>query len=230
MAGVHRLPQVQAKLPAGYKVVAKGNRGEIYLYGIIGQDWFGEGITAKKFADDLKALGDVKTIDLYINSEGGSVFEGKAMYSKLNDHPAEVIAHVDGLAASAASFVAMAGDRIEINEGAFIMIHNAWTFAIGNAEALRKEASLLDSIDKTMVDLYAARTKNSRNQIEKWMAEEKWFDAEEAVSSGFADKVIENKKVAALTIKHPETMKNLPAALDPRKAAALTKIAALRRP
>jgi ATP-dependent protease ClpP protease subunit len=107
--------------------------GEIYLY-----DWFGDGVTAKQFADDLKALGNVKTIDLRINSEGGSVFDGKAMYSLLNEHKAKIIVHIDGLAASAASFVAMAGDEIEIAEGGFVMIHNAYMVAMGDARELRR--------------------------------------------------------------------------------------------
>ncbi len=102
----------------GYRVVNRGkDSAEIYLYGAIGGDWMGEGITAKQFADDLKALGPVKKIDLRINSEGGSVFDGKAMYSLLNAHSANITVHVDGLAASAASFIAMAGDTIEIAEG-----------------------------------------------------------------------------------------------------------------
>src|SRR6185369_10879333 len=124
---------------SGYRMLAKGkDNAEIYLYGVIGGDWFGEGVTAKQFADDLKKLGNVKTIDLRINSEGGSVFDGKAMYSLLNEHPAKVVTHIDGLAASAASFLAMAGDEIEIAEGAFVMIHNAYTIAMGDARELRR--------------------------------------------------------------------------------------------
>src|SRR6185369_13034984 len=98
-------PKTEPQKDSGYRMLAKGkDNAEIYLYGVIGGDWFGEGVTAKQFADDLKKLGNVKTIDLRINSEGGSVFDGKAMYSLLNEHPAKVVTHIDGLAASAASF------------------------------------------------------------------------------------------------------------------------------
>jgi ATP-dependent Clp protease protease subunit len=116
---------------SGYRMVARGtDRAEIYLYGTVGADWFGEGVTAKQFAADLKGLGKVKTIDLRINSDGGSVFEGKTIYSLLAEHPAKVITRIDGLAASIASLIAMAGDEIHIAEGGFVMIHNAWTFTM----------------------------------------------------------------------------------------------------
>jgi ATP-dependent Clp protease protease subunit len=118
-----------------------------------------------KFADDLKALGNVKTIDLRINSEGGSVFDGKAMYTQLVEHKAKVITHIDGLAASAASFIAMAGDEIEIAEGGFVMIHNAWLFAMGDARELRRTADLLDTVNGTIIDVYVARTKGDRKAI-----------------------------------------------------------------
>jgi ATP-dependent Clp protease protease subunit len=223
---------VPLKKPAGasgYRVINRGNdRAEIYLYGIIGADWFGEGVTAKKFADDLKALGSVKTIDLRINSEGGSVFDGKAMYSLLVEHKAKVISHIDGLAASAASFIAMAGDEIEIAEGGFVMIHNAWMFAMGDAKELRRTADLLDTVNGTILDVYVARTKGDKGAIAKMMDEETWMTAAESVKHGFADKMVENLKVAAC-VDHPDRFKKLPAALKPnalRASAALDRISA----
>lgn len=217
--------------PSGYRVVARSqDRAEIYLYGTVGSDWFGDGVTAKQFSDDLKALGSVKNIDLRINSDGGDVFQGKTIYSRLVDHPAKVTVRVDGLAASIASLIAMAGDEIIISEGGFIMIHNAWTFTAGNAAALRETADLLDTVSGTILDTYAARTKMDRAAIKKMMDAETWMTGDEAVKNGFADKMSENMKVAA-SVSRPDIFKNLPAALKPnttRAVAALQRIAALK--
>lgn len=225
-APVVRLPKSDGK-PSGYKMAKRGSdRAEIFLYGLIGTDWFGEGVSAKKFADDLKALGSgIKTIDLRINSEGGDVFAGKAMYTLLRDHDAKIVTHIDGLAASAASFVAMAGDEIEISEGAFVMIHNAWTWAVGGADDMRRTAELLDTVNGTIRDVYVARTKNDEKSIKKWMDDETWMTGKEAVERGFADQMVENLKVAA-SIRHAGHFKNLPLALRPNRARAETLIAA----
>jgi ATP-dependent Clp protease protease subunit len=220
------VPLTKPAPASGYRVVNRGSdRAEIYLYGIIGADWFGDGVTAKTFADDLKELGNVKTIDLRINSEGGSVFDGKAMYSLLVEHKAKIITHIDGLAASAASFIAMAGDEIEIAEGGFVMIHNAWMFAMGDARELRRTADLLDTVNGTILDVYVARTKGDKKEIAKMMDDETWMTAAEAVKNGFADKMVENLKVAAC-VSHPDRYKRLPAALkNARAVAALNRIA-----
>lgn len=224
-------PKPSSSAPGGYRVVARGkDAAEIYLYGIIGTDWFGDGVSAKQFAADLKALGDVKTIDLRINSEGGSVFDGKAMYSLLNEHKAKIIVHVDGLAASAASFVAMAGDEIEIAEGGFVMIHNAYMVAVGDAREMRRSADMLETVNNTIIDTYVSRTKGDRKAIAKMMDDETWMTGAEAVKNGFADKMVENLKVAA-SVNHPDRFKNIPASLKPnhrRAASALARIAALK--
>ncbi len=218
------MKMVPKSAPAtGYGMFARGSdRGEIYLYGAIGSDWMGEGVTAKQFAADLKALGPVKHIDLRINSEGGSVFDGKAMYSLLNEHPAKITVHVDGLAASAASFIAMAGDTIEIAEGGFIMVHNAFMIAMGDSREMRKSADMLDIVNNTIIDVYAARTKGKVKDIVKMMDDETWMTGAEAVKHGFADKMVENLKIAA-SVKHPDRFKNMPKALS-RAAAALARI------
>lgn len=227
-------PKPSSAAPGGYRVVARSkDNAEIYLYGIIGTDWFGDGVSAKQFADDLKSLGSVKTIDLRINSEGGSVFDGKAMYSLLNEHSAKIVVHIDGLAASAASFVAMAGDEIEIAEGGFVMIHNAYMVAIGDAREMRRSADMLETVNNTIIDVYAARTKSDRKTIAKMMDDETWMTGAEAVKNGFADKMVENLKVAA-SVCNPDAIKafkNIPASLRPnnrRAAAALSRIAALK--
>lgn len=218
-----------AKSPGGYRFVARGtDRAEVYLYGVIGQDWFGEGVSAKQFADDLKKHKNVKTIDLRINSEGGDVFDGKAMYSLLVDHRATVNVFVDGLAASAASYIAMAGDNITISESAFFMIHNAWTVAFGGADDFRRTADLLETVNQTVLDVYVARTKRSEDEVRKWMDEETWFTGKESVENGFADAMTENLRVAA-SVRDPSKFKNVPSNLLPRRAAALADIEKLRR-
>lgn len=220
---VHKIP---AKAPGGYRMIARGNRGEIYLYGVIGDSWFGDGVSAKQFAADLKALGAVKTIDLRINSEGGDVFQGQTMYSLLTQHEAKVIVHIDGLAASAASFVAMAGNEIEIAEGAFVMIHNARGGMWGEADDLRKYADLIETVNGTIRDIYVARTKNETKKVKDWMDAETWFTGKEAVDAGFANRVVENLKVAA-SVSKPDQYRHLPAALRPRRALAARMIAGL---
>lgn len=218
-----------AKAPGGYRFAARGSdRAEVYLYGQIGESWFGDGISAKRFADDLKAVQNAKTIDVRINSEGGDVFDGKAIYMLLLQHKANVVVWVDGLAASAASFIAMAGNEINIAEGGFMMVHNAWTVAAGNSEDLRRTADLLESVSTSIRDTYTARTKRSTDEVQAWMDAETWFTGADAVKYGFADKMVENLKAAA-SVRDPGRFKNCPTELFPRRAAALATIAALRR-
>lgn len=214
---VHKLT---AKEPPGYRFLNRGNRAEIYLYGPIGSSWFSDdGVTARRVAADLKAAGTPKTIDVRINSEGGDVFEGQTIYTLLSQNDANIVVHIDGLAASAASFIAMAGNEIVISEGAYVMIHNARGGAWGQAEDLRKIATLLETVNGTISDIYVARTGNEIDQVKAWMDEEKWFTGKEALDAGFADKVIENLKVAACVTK-PDQFKNLPSALRPNRAIA----------
>jgi ATP-dependent Clp protease protease subunit len=218
-----------AKTPEGYRMINRGGgRGEVFLYGPIGQDFWGDGISAKIFADDLKALGAVTTIDVRINSEGGDVFDGKAMYTLLNAHAAKIIVHIDGLAASAASFIAMAGDEIEIAEGAFIMIHDCTGGCYGRAEDFRSYANLLDAANGSVVDVYVSRTGNDAATVKKWMKDETWMSGKDAVTNKFADRMVGNLKVAA-SVKRPAMFKNLPVALRPRRNAAVATLAALAK-
>jgi len=164
----------------------------VYLYDAIVSseieaDYFG-GVDPKQFAQALAGI-KASTINLRVNSPGGSVFAARSMAQAIKDHPAKVIAHVDGLAASAASFLIMAADEIVMAEGSFIMIHNAWSMTIGNAEGLRQEADLLDTIDESLVKTYAKRTNVSKDDIRSMMADETWLDADQAVAQGFATSV-----------------------------------------
>ena len=164
---------------------------EVFVYGDIGS--WGDGIGADEFARELKSL-KVTDITACINSGGGSVFEGQAIYNSLVNHPARVNVVIDGIAASIASVIAMAGDNISITEGSHIMVHKPWSMAMGDANSMRKEAEVLDSLESGIIDIYAARTGKSREKLEKWVSEETWFKGAAAVDAGFADNVIPAKR------------------------------------
>jgi ATP-dependent Clp protease, protease subunit len=179
-----------------FEIKAQGGEAEVFLYDAIVSDeqeaeWFG-GVAAAPF---VKALRGIKadTIHLRINSPGGSVFAARAIEQALRDHPARVVAHIDGLAASAATFVAMAADEVVISKGALFMIHKAWSIAMGNSDDLIESAALLEKIDGTLVDTYATRTGQKPEQVAQWMADETWFTAAEAIEHGFADKLADDK-------------------------------------
>lgn len=179
---------------------ADSDEAEIFLYDAIVSDeveaeWWG-GVAPESFVKALRGI-TAGTIHLRINSPGGSVFAARAMEQALRDHKAKIIVHIDGLAASAATFIAMAGDEIIMSKGALFMIHNAWTGLWGNAEDLRKEADLLDKIDATLVDTYAERSGKDKEAVAEWMTAETWFTAAEAVEHGFADRVAETEAKAA---------------------------------
>jgi ATP-dependent Clp protease protease subunit len=196
----------------GYSLKAKGDSSaEIYIYEDVGADWWG-GVSASQFAKDLKALGKVDTIDVRINSAGGDVFEGLAIYRQLVDNDARIVVHIDGWAASIASVIAMAGDEIRISQAAMVMIHDAWGVSIGNAADMRKMADLLDTTSGQITSIYSARTKQGRGQLREWMQEETWFTAEEAKEAGFADEIDENLKVAARFDPARHKFKNTPKA------------------
>jgi len=228
MASIHQFPRQRAR--GEFRVVNRANdMGEIWLYGPIGADWFGDGVTAKTFSDELKKLGKVQNIDLRINSDGGVVTDARAMYNLLVEHPARVTVHIDGIAASAASFIAMAGSEIQIAEGGFVMIHNARGVTFGEAEDHRRMANVLEQVNSTIVDTYVARTRQDEKTVRKWMAEETWFTGKEALANGFADKVVANMKVAA-SLSHSEMFKNLPQALRPNRARASALLADMKTP
>jgi ATP-dependent Clp protease protease subunit len=176
---------------------AKGQKvAEILLYGDVGEGWFG-GISADAFARELKALGPVETIDLRINSLGGDVFDGMAIYRQLVDHKARVVTHIDGTAASIASVIAMAGSEILISESASIMIHEAWGGVAGFAKDLRALADRMDRTSDQILDVYVARSGGDRARLRQQMAEETWFYGKEAVDAKLATAVVENMRMAA---------------------------------
>lgn len=173
-----------------------GTRGEIYIYEDIGEGWFG-GLTAKAFSDTMKELGNVAALDIYINSPGGSVFDGVAIYNQIKRFAGEKIVHIDGIAASIASIIAMAGDEIRIAANGMIMIHDPWGMAIGTADDMRKMSDSMDKIRETLLTTYVAKTGRTDKEISDWMTDETWMNAEESVKYGFASKITEEKAVKA---------------------------------
>ena len=170
---------------------------EMFLYGEIGPF----GISAKEFADELADLGDVPEITLHINSPGGDAFDGVAIFNSLVQHPATIIVRVDGIAASAASLVAMAGDRIEMAENAFLMVHEPMTLTMGNASEHRSVADILENLTDSYVNTYANRRNLSTDEVAKLLAGETWLSASEAVEAGFADEVLAVPAIAASIAK-----------------------------
>ena len=196
-----------------YSIQAKADQSaDISIFDEIG--FFG--VNAKQFIGDLKAI-DAKTIKLAINSPGGSVFDALAMYNALRQHPANVEVTVLGVAASAASLVAMAGDTIVMPENAFMMIHNPLNFAYGNADELREMADVLDKIGASLVATYANRTGLPEAEIKSLLDAETWLNAEEAVLKGFADELQPALKVAA-SFDMERLPDNVRAAIEPPPA------------
>jgi ATP-dependent Clp endopeptidase proteolytic subunit ClpP len=175
-----------------WTITAKaGGEIEILLYEMIGTDfWTGEGTTAKSFAEDLKAAGPVTKIHLRVNSPGGAVFDGLAIYNTLLSHGAKVTAQVDGLAASIASVIVMAASEISMGENAIMMIHNPYTSVGGDANDMRKMAETLDKVKASMIPAYRRHTKKSAEEVAALMDAETWMTAQETVDLGFAEKVI----------------------------------------
>lgn len=176
---------------------ATNNVAQIDIFGdIVSEKWFDEETSATSFRDALKELGDVSTINLSINSGGGSVFDGIAIYNMLKSHKATVNVYIEGLAASIASVIAMAGDTITMRSGSMMMVHMPWTLSQGNAEEMRKTADTLEKTGDSIVDIYSERTGISSDDIRNIMNEETWLSAEEAVEQGWATKL--DKKEAVM--------------------------------
>lgn len=195
-----------------YEIKARGEqRGEIYLYDTIGDSW--EGTTSKQFAADLNDLGAIVVLDVYINSPGGSVFDGLAIYNVLVRHKATVNVYIDGIAASIASVVAMAGDRITIAENGMMMIHNPWGVSMGEADDFRRMADMLDKVKATIIDAYANRSGGDREEIERMMDAETWLTADEAIAAGLADEKTEPAEMAAMANLDLSNFKHVPKVL-----------------
>jgi ATP-dependent Clp protease protease subunit len=171
--------------PRALQVKAEGDEALIYLYDIIDPWW---GVSAKDFVAALNGI-SAPVIHLHINSPGGDVFDARAMAAAIDAHKSKVVAHIDGLAASAATYVALAADEVEMVEGSFFMIHKAWTIALGNADEMLQMASVLEKIDGAIASDYAKKTGKPKSELLDLMAAETWYSADEAKAAGFADRI-----------------------------------------
>lgn len=167
----------------------------ISIYDVIGYDyWTGEGVTAKRVAAALRSMG-AGPVTVNMNSPGGDLFEGIAIYNLLREHQGAVTIKVIGLAASAASIIAMAGDTVQVARAGFLMIHNVWTIAIGNRHDFREIADTIEPFDAALADIYAARTGKDPKALAKMMDAETWIGGSAAVDEGFADELLPSDQV-----------------------------------
>lgn len=210
------------------KLSADGKSGDIFIYGEITKyawEEYGEK-SAQIFKQELDDLGDVETINLYVNSPGGSVFEGIAIHNMLKRHKARVIAYVDALAASIASVIIMGADQIVMYENSMLMIHNPWTFAIGNAIELRKQADDLDRIGESSIQSYLSKSgdKLEGDKLREMLDAETWLSADEALQYGLCD-VIEgaNEMVASISDKLFANYRNVPKDLKQKSSVISAK-------
>jgi ATP-dependent Clp protease protease subunit len=173
-------------------------------------------VSAQSF---VRALAEITAdvIHLRINCPGGDIFAARAMETAIRGHSAKVIAHIDGVAASAASFVMLAADEVEISDGAFVMIHKGWAFAMGNADELKEMAGLLDAVDATLVRTYAKETGQDESDILAWMAAETWFSSDDAVQKGFADRIAGDAPAANATAWNLSAYNNAPTSPQQRE-------------
>ncbi len=187
-------PDALSRWEPSVRAAAEGDNS-ISIYEQIGESWDGSGMTAKRMAGILRSIGASRDVAVNLNSPGGDFFEGVAIYNLLRQHKAKVTVNVMGLAASAASIIAMAGDEINMGEGSFLMIHNAWCVAMGNRHDMQAAAEQLAPFDNAMAEVYAARAGISVNAAAKLMDEESWIGATQAIAEGFATGMLDSTDI-----------------------------------
>ena len=213
------VPQFKASLqPSGVL--------ELLVYEEIGENyWTGGGVTAKSVKQSLDAAGSFDSVSLRINSPGGDAFEGAAIYSLLKASGKPVNVFVDGIAASAASIIAMAGETITMSNVAMMMVHNAWSFCNGDGDDMRKCADTLDKVSASIAQAYVAKTGKTADEIKAIMDEESWMGAQECVDEGFATGIAapaekdEEAMALASSFRSLTRMKKVPAELAPKADA-----------
>lgn len=187
-------PQAFQRWDSGIRAAAGEDR-TISVYDVIGYDyWTGEGVTAKRIAGALRVMGP-GPVTVNVNSPGGDMFEGLAIYNMLREHDGEVTVKVLGLAASAASVIAMAGDTVQVARSGFLMIHNCWGIGIGNRHEFARLSREMEPFDRAMADIYAARTGGERDDMAALMDDETWFGGSDAVEQGFADELLPSDQI-----------------------------------
>jgi ATP-dependent protease ClpP protease subunit len=197
--------------PKDFRANVSDRRGEIYIYDAIG-DWFG--ISAEEFNREIRRMeGEIDELHIYINSPGGDVFEARAMATALSQMKVKTVTHIEGLAASAATFLPMVTDEVEMAEGGFLMIHEAWTLTMGNKRDHGKQVDLLAKVDESILAAYAKRTGAEADQLTAWLEAETWFTAEEAQTNGFIDRILETDRRQAAAQWNLAAYHNAPRAL-----------------
>ncbi|MEQ5573379.1 head maturation protease, ClpP-related [Providencia huaxiensis] len=180
-------PKALDKWNSGIRAASFDNT--ISVLDVIGEDYWGEGVTAKRISGALRAIGNNDVV-VNINSPGGDIFEGLAIYNLLRAHSGKVTVNILGIAASAASIIAMAGDEIQMGRGAFLMIHNCWSIGVGNRHDFAKLAADLEPFDKSMADIYVARSGQPESVVSKMMDDETYIASSDAIAKGFADRLL----------------------------------------
>lgn len=180
-----------AEMPVAAQVTSvTESDSTITIFDVIGEDDMGGGVSLRRIAAALSRIGP-QAVTVQINSPGGDMFEGIAIYNLLRAHPAAVTVEVLGLAASAASIIAMAGDEIHMSPGSFLMLHNAWGVVIGNRHDMAEAAALFETFDAALTGIYAARSGRSQVEIAALLDAETFLSAEEAITAGMADGIVE---------------------------------------
>lgn len=205
-------------LPSKQPLRNSVNPDTLWLYDAIGADMWG-GVSAEDFARTLQVMSAPK-LHLRINSPGGDITDARAMVTALREHPSHITAHIDGLAASAASYVALACNEVVISEGAFVMVHNAWTLAIGNRFDMQASSDMLAKIDHSIAADYQRKTGKDEATVRAWMDAETWFSAQEALEVGLVDRIASSNSKAT---QSPAAQDRLPDRI--RKLQALERIA-----
>lgn len=175
-----------------YALETNGSEADIYIFGdITSWEWFESDVSSYTLSKELQELNkDIEIINVHINSYGGEVAEGLAIYNMLKNHPAKVRAIVDGFACSIASVIFMAGDERIMNNASLLMVHNAWMYTAGNAEELRKDADDLDKITQASIEAYKSRVNISEDEIKELLDNETWILPSEALEMGFATTIV----------------------------------------
>ena len=178
-------PRALDKWNPAIQAAVENTSETITIYGVIGEDWYGEGVTVKRIDAALRAIGD-REVTVYINSPGGDMFEGIAIYNRLREHSQKVTTKVLGMAASAASIIYLAGVERQVASSAFLMIHNCWTFLSGNRHYLRDVSDDMEEFDAAMADLYAETSGQSVEDMAELMDDETFIRGKRAVELGLA--------------------------------------------
>jgi ATP-dependent Clp protease, protease subunit len=201
---------------------------ELWIYDIIGEGFFESGVTGKSVRDELAKMDKNEAVNVRINSPGGDVFEAVAIRAQLEQWPAGVNVQVDGLAASAASYIATVGDNVTMAEGSMFMVHDPWTVAMGNAAEMQKAAATLDKIADSLAGAYARKSGKTDAEVRETMRAETWMTVDEAMAYGLADAKSE-ERAAAFAIPKAFGFKHPPKPAETPKQRATNQLAARQR-